>query len=222
MRKILRRMPSPAMVVACVSLTVALAGTSYAAITLPRNSVGALQLKANAVVAKKLATKSVGPSKLQNNAVSDRVVKADSLTGAKIDEKTLGEVPSAAAVSGYTVRRFATTVAPGGAEATVLNLNGLLVTLTCPGGSVTLRANNNSGEAAQLRFDGFGAAAFGGGAANFLSTSNANLNNSEDRGSGSAHYVRANGTGVTALYGWREDALGTTSACRVYGQAISG
>jgi hypothetical protein len=210
------------MVVACIALTVALAGTSYAAITLPRNSVGALQLRANAVIAKKLGPRSVGPNKIQNNAVSDRTVKADSLTGAKIDEKTLGEVPAAATVAGNTVRRFTTTVAPAAAEATVLNLNGLVITLTCPGGSVTLRANNNSGEAAQLRFDGFGAAAFGGGTANFLSTSNVDLNNSEDRGSGSAHYVRANGTGVTALYGWREDALGTTSGCRVFGHAIAG
>jgi hypothetical protein len=87
-----------------------------------------------------------------------------------------------------------------------------------------LRGNNNSGEAAQLRFEGQGTTggAFGGGAANFLSTSNADLNNSEDRGSGSAHYVRANGTGVTAFYGWREDTLGTTAACRVFGTAIAG
>ncbi len=40
MKKILRRLPSPAMVVACVALTVALGGTGYAAIKLPRNSVG--------------------------------------------------------------------------------------------------------------------------------------------------------------------------------------
>jgi hypothetical protein len=222
MRKILRRMPSPAMVVACIALTVALAGTSYAAITLPRNSVGTPQLRANAVGAKKLQARSVGPAKLKNNAVSERNVRDDSLTGAKINEASLGEVPSAAVVAGNTVRRFTTTVAPAAAEATVLNLNGLVITLTCPGGSVTLRANNNSGEAAQLRFDGFGAAGFGGGSANFLSTSNVDLNNSENRGSGSAHYVRANGTGVTALYGWREDALGTTSGCRVYGHAIAG
>ena len=43
--------PSPAMVVACVALLVALAGTSVAAVTIviPRNSVGSLQLKANSV-----------------------------------------------------------------------------------------------------------------------------------------------------------------------------
>jgi len=192
------------------------------------NSISSVKLQKNSIAAVKLQTKSVGPNKLQNNAVSDPKVKNDSLTGAKINEATLGQVPSAAkaddstTVAGYTVKRFAATVAPGGAEATALNLNGLVLTLTCTGGSVALRGNNNSGEAAQLRFEGFGAAAFGGGAANFLSTSNADLNNSEDVGSGSAHYIRANGTGVTALYGWRNDALGTTAACRVFGEAIAG
>jgi hypothetical protein len=39
------RTPSPAMVVACLALTVALGGTTYAAVTLPRNSVGAAQVK---------------------------------------------------------------------------------------------------------------------------------------------------------------------------------
>lgn len=37
--------PSPAMLVACVGLTVALGGASYAAVTLPRNSVGSKQVK---------------------------------------------------------------------------------------------------------------------------------------------------------------------------------
>lgn len=49
MKSILRHRPSPAMVVACIALAVALGGTSYAAISLPRNSVGTAQLKRNAV-----------------------------------------------------------------------------------------------------------------------------------------------------------------------------
>ena len=40
MRRILRHRSSPALVVACLALTIALGGTSYAAVTLPRNSVG--------------------------------------------------------------------------------------------------------------------------------------------------------------------------------------
>jgi hypothetical protein len=233
MKRILRRMPSPAMVVACIALAVALGGTSYAAIKLPRNSVGTTQLQKNAVVASKLNARSVGPQKLQNNAVTTRSVKDGQLTGAKIVESTLAQVPSAknadnaanaALAGGNTVKRFATTVAPGGAPATVLDLNGLTITLGCPGGSVSLRGNNTAGEAAQIEFRGFGesAGAFGDGFGDFAQTTNANLNNDENRGTGSAQYFRANGTGVTVLYGWREDALGAATACRVYGEAISG
>jgi hypothetical protein len=41
--------PSPAMMVALLALFVAFGGTGYAALKLPRNSVGAAQIKANAV-----------------------------------------------------------------------------------------------------------------------------------------------------------------------------
>jgi hypothetical protein len=40
-----RRLPSPALMVACLALLVALAGTGYAAIALPRNSVTTVQVK---------------------------------------------------------------------------------------------------------------------------------------------------------------------------------
>jgi hypothetical protein len=43
------RLPSPAMIVATVSLIVALSGTGYAAVKLTRNSVGATQIRAGAV-----------------------------------------------------------------------------------------------------------------------------------------------------------------------------
>jgi hypothetical protein len=71
-----RRLPSPAMVVACIALIVALGGTSYAAIKLPANSVGTKQLKRGAVT---------GPK-----------VSGNTLTGAQINEATLGKVPTAA------------------------------------------------------------------------------------------------------------------------------
>jgi hypothetical protein len=54
MRRLLSRRPSPAMVVACVALIVALGGTSYAALKLPRNSVGSKQLRPNAVTSGKV------------------------------------------------------------------------------------------------------------------------------------------------------------------------
>jgi hypothetical protein len=74
MQTLTKRLPSPAMVVACTALTIALGGTAWAA-TLPRNSVGTAQLKRNAVTS----------IKVRNNA----------LTGADIRESRLGRVPSA-------------------------------------------------------------------------------------------------------------------------------
>jgi len=81
-----RHRPSPALVVACLALLVALGGTGYAAFKLPAGSVGARQLKKNAVVNKKIA-----PS-----AVTGAKVKDDSLTGADVLESSLGKVPGAA------------------------------------------------------------------------------------------------------------------------------
>jgi hypothetical protein len=46
--------PSPAMIVALVALFVALGGVGYAALTIPRDSVGKAQLKRNAVVSGKV------------------------------------------------------------------------------------------------------------------------------------------------------------------------
>ena len=50
----LGRRPSPALVVACLALAVALGGTGYAAAALPANSVGTKQLKQGAIIAAKV------------------------------------------------------------------------------------------------------------------------------------------------------------------------
>jgi hypothetical protein len=51
--------PSPAMVVACTALVIALGGTGYAAIRLPKNSVGSKQLKKNSVSSTKIKNHSL-------------------------------------------------------------------------------------------------------------------------------------------------------------------
>jgi hypothetical protein len=54
MTRVTRHKPSPALVTSIVALVVAMGGTSYAAIKLPRNSVGSAQLRRNAVTSAKV------------------------------------------------------------------------------------------------------------------------------------------------------------------------
>ncbi len=74
MRGISLRRPSPAMVVGCAALAVALGGTSYATVLqVPRASVGTAQLKTGAVTTKKLASNAVTGAKVRNGSL----LKAD-------------------------------------------------------------------------------------------------------------------------------------------------
>jgi hypothetical protein len=83
------------MVVACIALAIALSGVGYAAITIPKGSVGTAQLKNSAVSNAKLQGGSVGTGKLQNNAVNGAKVANGSLTGDDINQATLDEVDAA-------------------------------------------------------------------------------------------------------------------------------
>ena len=57
---------NPALLISCMALFVALGGASYAAITLPRNSVGTNQLKQNAVISSKVLSLSMIDHKCTN------------------------------------------------------------------------------------------------------------------------------------------------------------
>ncbi|MBJ7329879.1 MAG: hypothetical protein JHC95_08285 [Solirubrobacteraceae bacterium] len=68
------RRPSPAMVVACVALIVALGGTGYAATKLPAKSVGREQIRNGAV----------GNLQIRNGAITSGKLRSDTVTGGKI------------------------------------------------------------------------------------------------------------------------------------------
>jgi hypothetical protein len=59
MKAIPKRLPSPAMLVACFALVVSLGGVSYAAGVLPKNSVGSKQLRKGAVKPSKVAPSTI-------------------------------------------------------------------------------------------------------------------------------------------------------------------
>jgi hypothetical protein len=69
MPSILRRRPSAALIVSSVALFVSLGGASYAAVTIPNNSVGSPQLKKNAVTNSKITNGAVTYKKIRPNSV---------------------------------------------------------------------------------------------------------------------------------------------------------
>jgi hypothetical protein len=84
-------------VVSYLALSIALGGTSYAAVNLPKNSVGTQQLRTNAVTT----------SKLHNGAVTGSKVAKHSLTGKQIISSTLGTVPNASRLGGAPASAYA-------------------------------------------------------------------------------------------------------------------
>src|SRR6476469_6885071 len=134
MSKSIRRLPSPALVVALVALVAALAGS---AVALPGKN-------------------KVDKNDIRKAAVAGKQVKNDSVTGADVNEATLTQVPSAAeadhtksadtaneAVSagraetadklagGVTVKTIFWTAAPNTSISTHYSAEGLLLGLAC-------------------------------------------------------------------------------------------
>ncbi len=112
MHRLVRHRPSPAMVVACVALLVALGGTSIAAVNaLAPNSVGPVQLRTGAVT----------NPKLRNNAVTGPKVRNHSLTAADFVARSLPKGPTGPAgpagpaglIGPITVRQDSIVVAGG-------------------------------------------------------------------------------------------------------------
>jgi hypothetical protein len=85
MSRIRLRRPSPALVVSAIALIVALGGTSYAAFSLPKNSVGTKQLKNAAVATGKLRNGAVTTNKIGNGAVTTAKIRNRAVTGTKLN-----------------------------------------------------------------------------------------------------------------------------------------
>jgi len=94
----LKRLPSPALVIAFIALVAALGTGSAVALTgkntvgakdIKANAVGSSEIKKNAVGASEIKKNAVGPSEIKSGAVGSSEVKNNSLTGADINESTL-------------------------------------------------------------------------------------------------------------------------------------
>jgi len=86
----IRRHLSFANVISVIALFVALGGASYAAVTLPKNSVGPKQIKKNAVRGKHIKKNAVTASKIRGNSVSSPKIADGSVFSADLADNSIG------------------------------------------------------------------------------------------------------------------------------------
>jgi hypothetical protein len=122
-----RRMPSPALAIACLALFVALGGTVLAATKINGHTIRVKSLPGN-----RLAVRSLPGNRLKPGTIPGNRIAPHSLKGDRIDIGTLGKVPEAAhADSADTARRAATaTAADHATDATTVNGHSV----GCPAG----------------------------------------------------------------------------------------
>jgi hypothetical protein len=118
MKRSRRWRPSPALVIACLALFVALGGTVLAATKINGRTIRVKSLPGN-----RLAVGSLPGNRLQKGTIPGNRIAPHSLRGDRIKVGTLGQVPSAThADSADTARRAQTaTAADHAADATTIN-----------------------------------------------------------------------------------------------------
>lgn len=118
MKRWARHLPSPALLVACAALFVALGGTVLAATKINGHTIRVKSLPGN-----RLAVGSVPGNRLRPGTIPGDRLAPRSVNGAQIDVDTLGQVPSAThAEAADTARRAQTaTAADHASDATTVN-----------------------------------------------------------------------------------------------------
>jgi hypothetical protein len=76
--------------ISLMALFVALGGTTYAAVALPKNSVGSKQIKKRAVRNKHINTNAVSASKVQGNAISSPKIADGTVFSADLGDNSVG------------------------------------------------------------------------------------------------------------------------------------
>jgi len=77
-------------VISMIALFVALGGTTYAAVQLPKNSVGSKQIKKRAVRGKHINRNAVSANKIQDNAISSPKIADGTVFSADLGDNSVG------------------------------------------------------------------------------------------------------------------------------------
>lgn len=111
--------PSPALVIACIALFVAMGGVGYAAAT---GSIDGREIKNSSVTGKDIKNSSVVSGDVKNSTLTGSDVKPNSVKGSDVDESSLGKVASAGQADNATT---ATTAGTAGSANSAGSVGGL-------------------------------------------------------------------------------------------------
>jgi len=161
-KSILRRRPSPALVIACIALFVSLGGVSYGVATgfidsreIKNNTIRSKDVRNNTLRTFDIRNNEIRGFDVRNSSIQGRDVAFNTLTGDDVAEDSLGEVPSAAtaatatsattagSVEGVTMRKISYSAEQGTDFVEVLDLGGLRLEARCATGPLRLEVQAN-------------------------------------------------------------------------------
>ncbi len=200
MKSLLRRRPSPALVVASLALFVSLSGVSYGVATgfidsreLKNNQVRSVDLRNNDIRTRDLRNNEIRGLDIRNSTVQGRDVALNTITGDDVREDRLQKVPSAAtadsaasaasAASLNGVRVLPIKHRSGDVTGqTILDASGLQLLVGCTGGDEDpiARTTVADGEIAVISDDAITADAAGAEATNLVHNLDDSFNPGED------------------------------------------
>ena len=156
MKSLLRRRPSPALIIAMVALFVSLSGVSYGVATgfidsreIKNNEVRSVDIRNNQIRTRDLRNNQIRGIDIRNSTVQSRDIALNAVTGDDVKEETLQKVPSALLADSATSATSAatagsvstlkviplTTVAEGSPAVTLATHGPLTLTGECATGS---------------------------------------------------------------------------------------
>ena len=165
MKSLLRRRPSPALVISSIALFVSLSGVSYGVATgfidsreIKNNEVRSLDIRNNEVRTRDLRNNEIRGIDIRNSTIQSRDIGLNQVTGEDVREDTLQKVPSAlvadtatsatradvatALASGTAFGKLAYAGEIGSAFVEILRLGGLTLEARCLAGpELVVRAN---------------------------------------------------------------------------------
>ena len=167
MTSLLRRRPSPALVIACIALFVSLGGVSYGVAVgfidsreIKNNTIRSKDVRNSTLLTQDIRNNEVRGFDIRNSSIQGRDVAFNTLTGVDIEESSLAKVPAATAADSAAalalLRTFAPrTLAKGATPVTLVTHGPLTLSAACvdSAGSTDLELRLATSEAGSATTD---------------------------------------------------------------------